>query len=208
MQNMSFCQLIHKLCCSSPESSRFLTIPRNSNWREQKNRKGIPRYCGLSLLLLKTGALQQHYESTLLAKRWSKRLLNAIHASFSQLPSPRTLKLYKKRTDYDTFFSSQAWPPVTSLKYHKRSSRCPPPSSPPTPPFLLALQRSPLVVCYLYNERGDSLVREILRTLAQKASHLLKRKLRSVSQCYLTSGILDFKLQHKRAKYRNNMLQK
>ena len=29
------------------------------------------------------------------------------------------------------------------------------PIQPPnTPPFLLALQRSPLVVCYLYNERG------------------------------------------------------
>ena len=83
------------------------------------------------------------------------------------------------------------------------------PIQPPnTPPFLLDLQRSPLLVCYLYNERGDSLVREILRTLAQKASHLLKYKLRSVSQCYLTSGILDFKLQHKRAKYRNDMLKK
>ena len=80
--------------------------------------------------------------------------------------------------------------------------------APQHPPFLLDLQRSPLVVCYLYNERGDSLVREILRTLAQKASHLLKCKLRSVSQCYLTSGILDFKLQHKRAKYRNDMLKK
>ena len=68
-----------------------------------------------------------------------------------------------------------------------------PPNTLP-PPFLLALQRSPLVICYLYNERGDSLVREILRTLTQKSSHLLKCKLRSVSQCYLTSGILDFKL--------------
>lgn len=32
-----------------------------------------------------------------------------------------------------------------------------PPNTPP--PFLLALQRSPLVICYLYNERGDSLVK-------------------------------------------------
>ena len=36
-----------------------------------------------------------------------------------------------------------------------------PPNTPPTPFSSLynVLQRSPLVICYLYNERGDSLVK-------------------------------------------------